>query len=200
MILGLHAQKASQSLNPALSQAYEQLVAVHEKNIICSSLLIVISTLFSFSSQVAGAWPRFFQQGSYLKKIRIESILQVKNSVARFAAISTLISSPPPSLLRVTGELLVALKLTNPTAGGPPLPKMIDIPPLTGSVDLGHKCPACKSTILLGHLSVAVCSRGHSWGKSPYTQSQQACTAVPGSMRLVLTNFIREVLRDIRYN
>jgi hypothetical protein len=37
---------------------------------------------------------------------------------------------------------------------------------LTGSVDVGEKCPACQSRILLDHISTAVCTKGHSWGKS----------------------------------
>ena len=90
----------------------------------------------------------------------------MKSSAARFAAISTLISSPPPRLLQVTEELMAALQISKSVANGPPLTGTIGNPPLTASVDLGHKCPACKSTILFGHLSVAVCSRGHSWGKS----------------------------------
>lgn len=41
-----------------------------------------------------------------------------------------------------------------------------DTSTFTGSVDLGDKCPACRETILLGHLSRAVCTRGHRWGES----------------------------------
>lgn len=44
-----------------------------------------------------------------------------------------------------------------------------DMKTLVGGVDLGDKCPACKSNMLFGSLSMAVCVKGHRWGKCGYS-------------------------------
>ena len=44
---------------------------------------------------------------------------------------------------------------------------------LSGVIDLGERCPACRDPITLSDVSLATCSRGHTWRKSLHHGSQR---------------------------
>lgn len=88
-------------------------------------------------------------------------------TIARYTTIPKLIQDPPRRLLEVAQQLVNTLGLESP-ALGPAYDDVddTDTSALKRSVDLGDRCPACRDPILLGHLTRAVCTRGHRWGES----------------------------------
>jgi hypothetical protein len=149
------------SIDVDAAQSFHNLGAAYELSIVQDTLCVVFACLNSFSDHVSSESPGMAEW--------VQPLIPLLDSEAdrafavRLMSLVSLMSNPPRRLIQLAQSLVTKLSLQSL-----PIPERGNLPEhgsaLVGYVNMGEKCPACQTPIMMVHLTTAVCENGHNWG------------------------------------